>query len=349
MKKTKVLIVDDSQLIVKILHSILSEDPAIEVVGTAEDPYVAREKIKTLNPDVITLDIEMPKMDGITFLRNLMRLRPLPVVMISTLTEVGASVTLEALEIGAVDFIPKPKTTDPNLFKPLAASIRNKVRQAAKVNASVFEMAERSGLTKKAVHRTPTNRRDKPELIVIGASTGGTLALKELFSALPKGMPPIAVVQHMPQGFTASFAERLDANSELTVLELQEELTDLMPGHVYIARGDKHMVLTKSGARYQGFTQDSEPVNRHKPSVDVLFDSVIDWGSNRIMSMILTGMGADGAQGMLRLRQKGVLTVAQDEASSVVWGMPRVAVENNAAEYVLALDKMPQFMVDRCA
>ncbi|GAA6169118.1 protein-glutamate methylesterase/protein-glutamine glutaminase [Sessilibacter corallicola] len=349
MKKIKVLIVDDSQLIVQILSSILSADPAIEVVGTAEDPYEARDKIKTLNPDVITLDIEMPKMDGITFLRNIMRLRPLPVVMISTLTEVGAAVTLEALEIGAVDFIPKPKSTDMEVFKPLASSIRNKVRQAAKVNATVFEKAERSGLTKKAVVKKSTNRRDKPELIVIGASTGGTLALKELFSALPAQMPPIAVVQHMPEGFTASFAERLNANSDLTVVEMGYEATELLPGHAYIARGDKHMVLSKSGAKFKGMTQDSEPVNRHKPSVDVLFDSVAEWGNNKILSMILTGMGADGAQGMLRLRNKGALTVAQDEASCVVWGMPRVAVENNAAEYVLALDKMPQFMVDRCA
>ncbi|GAB2191190.1 chemotaxis response regulator protein-glutamate methylesterase [Sessilibacter sp. MAH1] len=349
MKKIKVIIVDDSQLITRILSEILSQDPNIDVVGIAYDPYEAREKIRQLNPDVITLDVEMPKMDGITFLKNIMRLRPLPVVMISTLTQSGAGITLEALEIGAVDFIPKPKSMPGERLGAMAATICLKIKQAARVNSAIFENYIDAEPVKRAVIKGSSNKSGHIKLIVIGASTGGTLALKQVFTALPKGMPPIAVVQHMPEGFTASFAQRLDNCCELSVEEFSEDGCDLEPDHIYIARGNQHFTVKNIAGRLKGSAVDTEPVNRHKPSVDVLFDSVASWCNDQVIGVILTGMGADGAMGMLRLKKKGVMTIAQDEASSVVWGMPRVAVENDAVDYVLPLNKIAQFLVDRCA
>ncbi|UTA47664.1 chemotaxis response regulator protein-glutamate methylesterase [Simiduia sp. 21SJ11W-1] len=333
--KIKVLIVDDSRLVRDILRSIFLMDKSMEVVGSAVDPIDAREKIKSLNPDVITLDIEMPKMDGLTFLRNLMRLRPTPVVMISTLTEKGADATLQALELGAIDFIAKPKIKIESEFPALADEILRKVRCAARAKVAPFQPPE-----KPSAPVAVTAGGLACDLLAIGASTGGTEAIKTVLLALPANVPPIVIVQHMPPGFTQSFANRLNELLPFDVIEFSGRNEPLKPGVVYLANGAEHMIVETHRGLLTASVDDGAPVNRHKPSVDVLFRSVAKLPELRTIGVILTGMGMDGAKGLLDMRQAGAHTIAQDKESSVVWGMPRIASEIGAAELVLPLNKI---------
>lgn len=359
MSKIRVLIVDDSALIRKVLKEILSTDPDIEVVGTANDPLIARDKIKLLSPDVITLDVEMPKMDGITFLKNLMRLRPMPVVMISTLTDAGASVTLQALELGAVDFVAKPKMDVNVAIKEYSEEIIEKVKVASQVSrdflVSKYESASESARTdqRATAHAiselqsdsTFLNTTDK--IIAIGSSTGGTEAVKNILMKLPPNVAGIVVAQHIPITFSGPFAQRLNDATKLTVTEAKNG--DLiMPGRVYIAPGDKHLLVRKSGAKYYCKLEDGPEVNRHKPSVDVMFNSVASCAGPNAMGIMLTGMGADGAKGMLEMKKQGAFNIAQDEKTSVVWGMPGAAVKLDAVEKVLPLKNMADEIIKYC-
>lgn len=344
-KPITVLIVDDSELIRRLLTEILSSDPDIEVIGSAVDPFDARTKIKELQPDVLTLDIEMPRMDGITFLENLMRLRPMPVIMISTLTEKGADATIRALELGAMDYIPKPKMHVREQLDILADTITSTIKQAASANLSALEHNVQQLQFSNTQVKTSASLSNDIALIAIGSSTGGTEAIKEILTSLPDNMPPIVIVQHMPGGFTTSFARRLDSMLNLTVSELTGSNTALEKNHVYIGNGNEHVIVHQTGNRLYASCEDSEPVNRHKPAVDKLFDSVAEVCAPKTVGVILTGMGSDGAAGLLNMRQQGSITVAQDEASSVVWGMPRAATELDAASKVLPLKKIARFLV----
>ena len=350
MPKVRVLIVDDAALMRKVLTEILSSSPLIEVVGTAADPYIAREKIKQLNPDVLTLDVEMPKMDGITFLKNLMRLRPMPVVMISTLTEDGADVTLEALASGAIDYIPKPKADFEHSINDYAKDIIEKVIIASQVNVSKIERSIKSleamkvspkfsvdAVIKDSANPVFKNTTDK--FIAIGASTGGTEAVKEVLMGLPSNVPGIVIAQHIPASFSTSFARRLNDYSNLHVREAVDG-DQVQPGHVYLAPGDKHLIIKRNGAKYICVLNDGPEVNRHKPSVDVLFRSVAQSAGPNAMGIMLTGMGADGAQGMLDMKHAGAYNIAQDEKTSVVWGMPGAAVKLGAVDKQFPLDKV---------
>lgn len=339
MKKINVLIVDDSALMRKLLTEILNDDPYIEVVGTANDPFDAREKIKRLNPDVLTLDVEMPKMDGVTFLSNLMRLRPMPVLMVSTLTEKGADITFQALELGAVDFVTKPKVDQEKQLELYANEIIHKVKVAASAQVNQISKASASKVTQRVgcVARMQLDTTDK--IIAIGSSTGGTEALKEVLGSMPSNCPGIVIAQHMPEAFTRPFAERLDRTTGLIAKEA-ENGDQILPGHVYVAPGGQHLEVKLDGARYRCRLTDAPPVNRFKPSVDVLFDSVAKYAGKNAVGVILTGMGKDGAVGLKGMQEKGALTIAQDEASSIVWGMPGAAVELGAADHVLPLDKI---------
>ncbi len=348
MKKISVLIVDDSALVRNILTEIINASEFLTVVGTSADPYDAREKIKKLSPDVITLDVEMPRMDGITFLKNLMRLRPMPVLMISTLTEKGSEVTLKALELGAIDYIPKPKVSIAERLTEVADEITTKIRIAAKANISAYSEQKQSTVSSVVKILRKKTLKDDVSLIAIGASTGGVEATKRLLSYLPAEMPPIVIVQHMPAGFTTSYANRLNSLLELTVMEFTGSEKVLEANHVYIANGSQHLAVRTSAGRILGYCVDGDPVNRHKPSVDVLFDSVAEFIKGQALGVMLTGMGFDGAAGMEKIKKMGAITVAQDEASSVVWGMPRVAIEQGSVSYVLPLDKIGPFIVERC-
>lgn len=348
--KIKVLIVDDSALIRKILTDILNSDPGIEVVGTAMDAHAARDKIKQLHPDVITLDIEMPKMDGITFLRNLMRLNPLPVVMVSTLTEKGAEVTLDALDAGAIDFVSKPKIDVSNTLEGYGDEIIAKVKAAAKVRVRRYESKRSSGIkpgvaalnSQPAINGSAVKARHfktTDKIIAIGASTGGTEAIREVLEKLPLSSPGVVVTQHIPEYFSKAFADRVNLSCAITVTEAKDG-DIVLPGHAYIAPGNRHLLIRKDGARWRCMLSDADPVNRHKPSVDVLFNSVAECAGQNAMGVILTGMGKDGARGLKIMREAGANTIAQDEASSVVWGMPGSAVELDAACEVLPLDSI---------
>ena len=332
----KVLIVDDSRLVRDLLCEIISADKGFEVVGTAVDPIDARDKVKLLNPDVITLDIEMPKMDGLTFLKNLMRLRPISVVMISTLTEKGATSTLTALEIGAVDFVAKPKIQLHEELPALADEIRRKVKNASRANVRPYEPAAIPTANKPA----PKAAKQTIDILAIGASTGGTEAIKSVLQNLPDRIPPVVIVQHMPAGFTTSFAKRLDELLPYDVKEFTGINETLKPGTVYLANGAQHMEVKLDLGVLKASCLDSAPVNRHKPSVDVLFKSISKCVGKRAIGVLLTGMGMDGAQGLLDMKEAGARTIVQDEQSSVVWGMPRVAVEKGAAESILPLQKI---------
>jgi two-component system chemotaxis response regulator CheB len=305
----------------------------IEVVGSAADAYSAREKIKSLNPDVLTLDVEMPRMDGVTFLRNLMRLRPMPVVMVSSLTNAGAEVTLDALSIGAVDWLSKPKADLAATLGEYRNELLEKVRGAAgaRVRACEPEMAARAPRNTASVKFRTTDR-----LIAVGASTGGTEAIRTLLMGMPPDSPAIVIAQHIPKAFSTPFAERMNRSCQLTVFEARDG-QPILPGHAYIAPGDRHLLVVRSGARWVCRLDDGPPVNRHKPSVDVLFRSVAREAGYNAIGVILTGMGRDGAQGLLEMRQAGSPTIAQDEATSVVWGMPGEAVALGAAGEELAL------------
>ena len=337
-KKIRVLVVDDSATMRQLLTEILNSDPAIEVVGSAADPYIAREKIKLLNPDVLTLDVEMPRMDGLAFLRNLMRLRPMPVVMCSSLTQQGATVALDALALGAVDFVAKPTVDVVHGMKDAAQEVITKVKMAAHaqvqalVEASAMHVAERHDADVVLPRRSaPTQFATTDRIIAIGASTGGTSAIKEVLSRLPADMPGIVIVQHIPQAFSGPFAARMNASSAINVCEASDR-QPILAGHAYIAPGDRHLLVVRDGARYQCRLSDGDLVNRHRPSVDVMFRSVAQSAGRNSVGVMLTGMGRDGAEGMKEMREAGAPTIAQDEKSSVVWGMPGAAWQIGAVQ-----------------
>ncbi len=341
--KIKVLIVDDSALIRSLMSEIIGSQPDMEVVGVAPDPLVAREMIKRTNPDVLTLDVEMPKMDGLDFLEKLMRLRPMPVLMVSSLTERGSEITMRALELGAVDFVTKPKVSIQSGMMDYESLITDKIRIASKVRVKTREAraaeAARSPASGLPSVRNPLVSSEK--LIIVGASTGGTEAIKTFLMQMPSDCPGILITQHMPEGFTRSFAKRLDSLCQISVNEA-EGGERILPGHAYIAPGHSHLLLARNGANYVTQLNTGEPVNRHKPSVDVLFRSAAQHAGKNAVGVILTGMGKDGAAGMLEMRQAGAYNLAQDEASCVVFGMPREAIAIGASHEVVALDDMAQ-------
>ena len=330
----KVLIVDDSSLIRRIMTKILSAEDEIEVVGSAKDAYDALDKIKQLQPDVITLDVEMPKMDGITFLSNLMRLHPLPVVMVSALTDAGADVTLKALELGAVDFVSKPKMSIQNNITAYADEIIRKVKAAARANIKVGYSVAPAKSPAKGSSSLKFNTTEM--IIAIGASTGGTEAIKDILFQLPSNMPGIVISQHIPATFSRAFAERLNQNSAMAVCEASEG-QQILPGHVYVAPGGQHLQVKSDGASFICHLDDGAAVNRHKPSVEVMFKSVAANVGSNALCVLLTGMGDDGADAMGVMRAAGAPTIAQDEQSSVVWGMPGEAVKRGHADEVVPL------------
>ena len=346
-KRIKVLIVDDSALVRSILSEVLSRDPAIEVVGTASDAHIARDKIKKLNPDVLTLDVEMPKMDGLTFLHNLMRLRPMPVVMVSSMTQRGAETTLDALAMGAVDFLSKPKIDVAAKLPEYCDELIGKIKVAAAASVQALDPTRAAALRPKSMNPAATDvlpvaraarkMRTTDRIIAIGASTGGTEAIKRVLCDMPADAPGILITQHIPKAFSTSFAKRMDDCCAMTVSEA-EDGQQVLAGHAYIAPGDLHLYLIRDGARYVCRLDDGPPVNRHKPSVDVLFNSVAKCAGENAIGVLLTGMGKDGAKGLREMRAAGSRTVAQDEASSVVWGMPGEAVAIGAAEEVITLE-----------
>ena len=335
--RARVLIVDDSALVRQILTEMLSADPQIEVVGSASDAHVAREKIKSLNPNVITLDVEMPKMDGITFLRNLMRLRPMPVVMVSSLTERGADVTLDALALGAVDYMPKPRIDLAATLRDYGTELTEKVKAAARARVRALDPDRLPVLAaKRRAEAFSRHLQTTDRVIAIGASTGGTEALREVLTGLPPDAPGVVIAQHMPQAFNAAFIKRMDTLCAMTVCEAKDG-QHILPGHVYVSPGDRHLVVVRDGARYVCRIDNGSPVNRHKPSVDVLFRSVAQNVGRNAIGVLLTGMGKDGARGLKEMREADSPTIAQDEATSVVWGMPGEAVALGAAQRVLPL------------
>ncbi|MBV8210598.1 MAG: chemotaxis response regulator protein-glutamate methylesterase [Burkholderiaceae bacterium] len=349
MSKTRVLIIDDSALVRSLLAEIVNREPDLEAVGAAPDPFVAREMIRSLNPDVLTLDIEMPRMDGLDFLERLMRLRPTPVVMVSTLTERGAEVTLKALELGAIDFVLKPRLGISAGMREIAAEICEKIRIASKVRLNRHlqpslqpaHSGEKSALAR-------YSRVSTEKLIAIGASTGGTEAIREVIGRLEADSPAVLITQHMPPGFTRSFAARLDGVCKMRVAEAVHGERAL-PGHAYVAPGDRHMRLERSGADYRIALDDGPPVNRHRPSVEVLFRSVAAVAGLNALGVMLTGMGRDGATAMLEMKHAGAFNIAQDEASCVVFGMPREAIAAGAVDEVLPVTKIAERLQSRLA
>ncbi|HSY97181.1 MAG TPA: chemotaxis response regulator protein-glutamate methylesterase [Steroidobacteraceae bacterium] len=352
-KKIRVLVVDDSAVMRQLLTEILNSDPDIEVVGTAPDPFVAREKIKSLNPDVLTLDVEMPRMDGLAFLRNLMRLRPMPVVMCSSLTQKGAAVALDALSLGAIDFVAKPAVDVIHGIREAAQEIVSKVKMASRAqvrplveHAPAARVAERHDAGAVLPKRSaPTHFATTDRIIAIGASTGGTEAIKQVLSSLPADIPGIVIVQHIPKAFSGPFAIRMNASSVLNVCEASDR-QPILAGHVYIAPGDQHLLVVRDGARYQCRLSDGDLVNRHRPSVDVLFRSVAQSAGRNSIGVMLTGMGRDGAEGMKEMRDAGASTIAQDEASSVVWGMPGAARQIGAVQSLHPLQEIAARIVE---
>ena len=325
MTPVRVLIVDDSRTMRALLRHALGQDPAISVVGEAASPIEAREQIKALDPDVVTLDIEMPEMNGLDFLEKIMRLRPTPVIMVSNLTQPGATATLQALETGAFDCISKPGGISGNTLDHLPGL----VKEAAKAKRRMAQAHNRVSTTAAAPSTALARHANWPDLIGIGSSTGGVEALIRVLSDFPADCPPTLIVQHLPAAFTASFSARLDKVCKATVTEGRHD-EEVRRGHVYVAPGARHMTLTKRGMRLKLDQQD--PVNGHRPSVDMLFHSIADHFTGQATGVILTGMGRDGAEGLLRMRERGARTMAQDEATSLVYGMPRVAHEIGAAE-----------------
>ncbi len=342
MQKIRVLTVDDSALMRQVLATLLAKDPDIEVVGAAPDPYIARERIKALNPDVLTLDVEMPKMDGLTFLEKLMRGHPMPVVMVSSLTEIGCQTTLRALELGAVDFIAKPKIDLREGMNEIAQDLIAKIKAAAVARVRGKGIGGNGHQNPLASHPSPLASgsamiKTTDTIIAIGSSTGGTEAVKEVLEKLPSNTPPILITQHMPERFTKTWADRMNKICRIAVKEAQDG-DSVLPGHALIAPGNYHMTLVRSGARYTVQINQDPPVNRHRPSVDVMFASVARYAGANAVGVILTGMGGDGAKEMLTMKQAGAFTIAQDEASCVVFGMPKEAIKAGAVDKILPLD-----------
>jgi two-component system chemotaxis response regulator CheB len=347
--KIKVLIVDDSALIRSVMKEIINSQPDMEVVGVAPDPIIARDLIKQTNPDVLTLDVEMPRMDGLDFLEKLMRLRPMPVLMVSSLTERGSEITLRALELGAVDFVTKPKMSIQSGMLEYTEMIADKIRAASRARIKARQIAQ-AGTTAPGealpMIRNPLTSSEK--LIIIGASTGGTEAIKDFLMQMPSDCPGILITQHMPPGFTKSFAQRLDSLCKIDVKE-SEGGERVLPGHAYIAPGHSHLQLVRSGANYMTQLDQGPAVNRHRPSVDVLFHSAAAAAGKNAVGVILTGMGKDGAHGMLEMKNAGAYNFAQDEASCVVFGMPREAIAVGATHEVGALSALPGMVLAHLA
>lgn len=343
-KPIRVLVIDDSALIRKLLTAILSSVSDIEVVGAARDPIVARDKIKELKPDVLTLDIEMPRMDGLSFLANLMRLRPMPVVMVSSMTEKSADVTLQALELGAVDFVSKPKVDISAGLEQCAAEIIEKVRVASRARVRPQDTQKPEVIPKysaDAVIKTKDKKHivTTEKIIAIGASTGGTEAIKQILCDMPAHAPGIVITQHIPETFSRAFAERMDRFSAMTVFEASDG-QQILPGHVYIAPGNMHLVIRRSGARYICKLNEGPPVNRHRPSVDVMFRSVAQNVGPNSIGVLLTGMGSDGAAGLKEIHDAGGPTIIQDERTSVVWGMPGEAYRQGGVDSIYPVDEI---------
>jgi len=352
MAKTRVVVVDDSALVRNLLAEIINRQPDMQCIGSAADPFAAREMIRNLNPDVITLDVEMPRMDGIDFLARLMRLRPMPVVMVSTLTERGAEVTLKALELGAVDFVAKPKVGISDGLRQLAEEITDKVRIASRAHIRRLPpstVAQAGSVPAAATPSAPTpslGRVSTEKLIFIGASTGGTEATREVLMQLPPDAPGVLITQHMPPGFTKSYAARLNGLCRIRVSEAIDG-ERVLPGHAYIAPGGLHLSVERSGANYLARVRDGDPVNRHKPSVEVLFESAARVVGRNALGVMLTGMGADGARAMRAMRDAGSWNLCQDEASCIVFGMPREAIAQGAADEVLPLAQIAPRLIER--
>lgn len=358
MAKIRVVVVDDSALVRSLLTEIINRQPDMTCVGAAADPLVAREMIRETNPDVITLDVEMPRMDGLEFLSRLMRLRPMPVVMVSTLTEQGAEITLRALEMGAVDFVAKPRIGVSAGLQELAGDIVDKIRVAAAAHVrrlaptpagnSRVPNATPAAAAPPEPARAPLPRLSTEKIICIGASTGGTEAIREVLTPMPADAPAIVITQHMPAGFTTSFANRLDSLCKIRVQEARDGQR-ILPGHAYIAPGGRHLRIDRSGSNYVAVVEDTEPVNRHRPSVEVLFRSAARVLGPNAIGIMLTGMGGDGAVAMREMKDAGSYNYVQDEASCVVFGMPRMAIQHGAAHEVLPLTQIAPAVLNRLA
>jgi two-component system chemotaxis response regulator CheB len=343
-QKVRVLIVDDSASVRQILSSILNEDPDIEVMGAVSDPFAAARRLHDELPDVIVLDIEMPRMDGMTFLRKIMAQRPIPVIICSTLTEQGSHLMFEAFEAGAVDILPKPRVDTRQALLESSGRLREAVKSAARarVRPRTARRPVEAKLTADAIMPPPVVSRSRPEterIVCIGVSTGGTESLRDVLEVLPRACPGILIVQHMPQGFTAAFAKRLNGICEIEVKEA-EDGEPVLPGTAYIAPGSRHMLLQRTGVRYHIAIKDGPPVSRHRPSADVLFRSAAQYAGKNALGIIMTGMGDDGAKGLLEMRKLGAATRAQDEESCVVFGMPKEAIACGAVEKVVSLSKI---------
>lgn len=346
--KIKVLIVDDSRIVSGLLAELVGSDSGLTVIGTAADPYEAVKLIQKETPDVILLDIEMPKMDGITFLKKIMSQHPIPVVIFSGVAEVHSKNAMDALRYGALEVIPKPRSVDPRSMEQTRSRILFSLKAAAlskdRLHLLRSQKSEQSVSSSNSYPKVRLTESGVNQVIFMGASTGGTQAIEYILTRIKPTVPPILITQHMPGGFTRSFAERLESISPLTVVEAEDNQI-LEPGHVYVANGYYHLQVTRSGLHYKIRLSDDEPVNRHKPSVDVLFQSALkSVPCEKVIAILLTGMGEDGARTMLKLKNAGALTIAQDEKSSVVWGMPGKAVKLGAATWVQSLAEITEFL-----
>lgn len=347
-QKIKVLIIDDSALIRSILKEVINSYPDMEAIGAASNPLQAREMIRTLNPDVLTLDVEMPEMDGLTFLEKLMRLRPMPVLMISTLTEKGSDAALRSLELGAIDFLPKPKLGVNEGLREYSEEIADKIRAAYLSKGRLTRQVAASSTSNETLPVLGNRITSTEKIIILGASTGGTEAIKEFLIRLPADAPGILIAQHMPEAFTKSFAARLDSLCKINVVEAQGN-ERVLPGHAFIAPGHSHLLLKRSGANYMTELSQAPPVNHHRPSVEVLFRSAAVQAGKNVIGVMLTGMGKDGANAMLEMRQAGAYNFAQNEETCVVFGMPREAIAVGAVDEIVPIQDMAQRVLIKLA